>query len=390
MRARILCALVFGWLVSGAPAALAQGVLSGYQKAITYTDAGDRHLWVFTETLDGRMVSRHAVNGSWTPWINHGKPAGSTFVGNSQPVTYVDNLGNRRIYAFAVDNTGELVVRFHKGDGTPWQWAKQGGPKLAGATISAITYVDDNGIRRIAAAGTGPTATPPAHRTVVNEWNGSAWTWTTLVQPPGIALNGPAFTTMTQYQDNNGSRRVNLVSRNDVDEVRWYTWLQGTWTWGTPSVDGDAPAVAVNHLDNLGDVHAHALLRDPGSNDIVDYHSGSDITLAHPATVGSTPLQGLAAVAYTESDGDKRIDVFAEYGDRLFRRASLNDIWYSWAEFTLPPGSPQGIHRPHAVTYLESRGGDQHIWVFMLGPDYKIWAAHKDGLVWEWIDVGSP
>jgi hypothetical protein len=156
------------------------------------------------------------------------------------------------------------------------------------------------------------------------------------------------------------------------------------------SADGNSPAAAVNHLDNLGDTHAHALVRDPDSNDVFDYHSGSTVTLSHPVSVGATPLQGLSAVAYTESDGDKRIDLYAEYGGRLFRRASLDDQWFSWVEFTLPAGIPQGVHKPHAITYLESRGGLQHTWVFMLGPDYKIWGAHKDGLTWDWVDLGSP
>jgi hypothetical protein len=222
----VLATLLIALLALGGERALAQGNLSGYQKAITYLDVdNERHVWVFTETLDGRMVSKHFDGASWV-WMNHGKPPGSTLVANSQPVTYQDANGNRRIYVFAVDNHGELVVRYYKSALSGWQWAKQGGPSLFGATLSAITFVDDDGVRHISAfAIRRLDGGPPPYRAVTNHWNGSTWEWTALFDV-ATSHAAPSFTTVNTYIDFQGHRRVRVYSpppRRRLHPTSWTT-----------------------------------------------------------------------------------------------------------------------------------------------------------------------
>ena len=388
----VLATLLIALLALGGERALAQGNLSGYQKAITYLDVdNERHVWVFTETLDGRMVSKHFDGASWV-WMNHGKPPGSTLVANSQPVTYQDANGNRRIYVFAVDNHGELVVRYYKSALSGWQWAKQGGPSLFGATLSAITFVDDDGVRHISAfAIRRLDGGPLPYRAMTNHWNGSSWEWTALFDV-ATSHAAPSFTTVTTYIDFQGHRRVSLYIADSGDDLVAYTWLQGNWSWGDPNLPAAAPAVAFNFVDDEGYRRGFAVVRDPDSNDIFQHRGVNDTTvLNHPVAVGGSALQGLSLINYTES-GNVRLDLFANYhgSNVLFRRSEVNDTWFGWYQIALPPGSPQAVYNPNAMTYLESRGGLQHKYVFMLGPGYHLWAYFWNGMSWQWIDLGTP
>jgi hypothetical protein len=390
--------LLFAWLALGAGATPAQTLFTGYQKAITYDDIGsDRRIRMFTESDPkiggyGDLYSCDYDGTSWT-WTNHGRPPGSVWVANSQPITYLDETDKRRIYVFAVDHNGELVVRYHKGAGFSWQWAKLGGPQLSGATISATTFVDDDGVRRIYVFASGPNPGGPApYRLVTHYWNGSSWNWAILPVTPGTPLNQPSHTTVTHYKDASDHRRVDVFSKAGPNNtlVR-HSLVQNAWSVTNLGGQVFPPMATVNYQDFSGNRHVHTVTRNPPGNDFWDRRGANAALLAHPAVVGDAPIQGISLINYNDEDGNLRMDLFASYMDgTYFRRAALNDVWLPWVQVALPPGNPQGVHNPNAITFLDSRGGEQHRYVFMMGPAYKIYAHHWNGSTWQWIDLGWP
>ena len=148
-----LCQSLLLAAVLALAAAMPAHAVQGRPSAISFTDAdSDRHIYAFVKGDNGHLVANHFDGSTWV-WTDHGLPAGAVSISNPRAITYIDGIGNRRIYVFAVDNTGQLVVRFHKGAGFAWQWAEQGGPKIYGTTLSATTFVDDSGVRRMYAFG---------------------------------------------------------------------------------------------------------------------------------------------------------------------------------------------------------------------------------------------
>jgi hypothetical protein len=393
MKSALVSWFVILGLAFGAPALLAQSPLSGYQKGITYLDEdSNRHVWVFTETLDGRMVSKHFDSKSWV-WMDHGKPPGRIFVGNSQPLTYLDSTGNRRIYVFAVDDEGKMRVRYDKGDGSGWKWSGGGGMNFLGATLSSTTYIDYNGDRRVQVFGVGAIHDNPNIYRVMSLYikENNVQVSFELPDLAGSTLTPASFTANTNYLDADGNRRVMVFTKNSGNELVRFTSLQNIWTGTNLGGTAFTPSGAINHLDTAGTRHTHAVVRNPGTNDLWDRRGTSATALPHPAAVGSAPLQGLSLINYTEADGDLRMDLYASYsGHGLYRRVSIDDTWYPWVHVGLPPGTPQAAHNPSAMTYLDSRGGLQHKYVFILGPESHLWANFWDGMVWQWIDLGLP
>ena len=68
-------------------------------------------------------------------WADQGVPAGSFAVFDPSVITYADNLGYRRIYAFAEGSNEHLVVNYW--NGAAWFWADQGLPSGATAVFES-------------------------------------------------------------------------------------------------------------------------------------------------------------------------------------------------------------------------------------------------------------
>jgi urease beta subunit len=197
-------------------------------RAITWVDpAGNRQIYVFAAVVNGPLVVNYWDGFTWH-WADHGFPAGTSGLGQPTAITYVDTAGKRRIYVFAGTSNGPLVVNYF--DGSSWHWAKQGLP--LGSTFvlnpEAITWLDTVGNRKIYVFSTGSAG---GGDLVVNYWNGSSWHWA----DQGLSASGTTAT-MPQpitYLDSAGVRWIYVFVRTDLfwGDLAMNYWDGFTWQW---------------------------------------------------------------------------------------------------------------------------------------------------------------
>jgi hypothetical protein len=355
--------------------------------AITFLDSDNsRNIDVFVKGDDNQLVSNHYDGTTWT-WIDHGLPPGATSITGPRAITYVDDAGHRRIYVFALDNTGHLVVRFHKGPGYGWQWSQQGGPAIfPSMSLSATTFIDDNGVRRIYAFGfTDPGASP--FQLWTNYWNGDAWNWTQLPSLPSYVMG---FTQVTNYIGNDGRRRMDVfcAGGNGDQVLMRNSWVEGAWSQTNLGGHAGFSASAVNYLDSSGYRKVDTFVHSPESGTIWDRHSGGWSEIGKPATAVDGWSGDVTATTYF-GGGFPRIDVFSIWDKKLYQRRWVNLTWQPWADLGKPASSPTGVDRPFAITYLDPRSGNQHNWVFVVGSG-RLYANRWNGTSWQWYNLGNP
>jgi hypothetical protein len=57
---------------------------------------------------------------------------------------------------------------------------------------------------------------------------------------------------------------------------------------------------------------------------------------------------------------------------RVSESALFDDSWHAWTNLGRPnPSQSVNIHHTSAITYLDTRGGDRHIWVFVYPGVYQ-------------------
>jgi hypothetical protein len=378
----LLCALL------AAPPAHA---VQGRPSAITFVDTdNDRRIYAFVKGDNGHLVASHYNGTDWT-WTDHGLPEGVASINSPKAVTYFDDSGKRRIYVFAVDNTGHLVVRYHKGAGYDWAWSKQGGPHIIGMSLSATTFEDDNGVRRIDVFALRTNTGAMPYRLVRHFWNGNSWNWYDLAFDTTHTYNQPSFTEVTNYKDTDGRRRMDVFSAGgDSQKLLRHSWLEGVWTLTNLGGQADRYATVVNYKDSYGNADVHTFAKHPAYLTIWE-HSGAWGNRGIPSAAIGEPMGFISATAYKDSSGFPRINLFAEWDKRLYVRSWINLSWQPWLDLGLPSSSQtEGVENTAAITYLDSRGGDQYTWVFMTGAQDNLYVNWWNGSSWQWYNRGNP
>jgi hypothetical protein len=383
----VLFALVFALL-----AAMPTHAVQGRPSAISFPDSdADRHIYAFVKGDNGHLVSNH-FNGSIWVWTDHGLPDGAASINNPKAVTYIDSVGNRRIYVFAVDSNGELVVRFHKGAGFNWQWSKQGGPTLYGSTLSATTFVDDTGVRRMYAFGfrTNPGGAVP-YRLVTHFWNGNGWSWADMAVHASHPYHHLSFTEVTNYIGNDGRRRMDVFCEaGDSNVLLRHSWVESAWNMTNQGGQAEKYASAVNYTNSSGYRQVHTFVRHPAYLTIWDRNGAAWGGIGAPSGMVGTAPGFISATAYMDG-GFPRMNVFAEWDSRLYLRSWVNNSWQAWTDLGRPSSSQTvGVKNTAAITYLDSRGGAQHTWVFMTGAENRLYVNFWDGTSWQWYNRGNP
>jgi hypothetical protein len=378
-------------------AALPAHAVKGRPTVITYDDVNtDRMIWAFVKGDNNRLVSNHFDGTSWT-WIDHGVPDGSVSISNPKAVTYIDSNGNRRIYVFAVDNTGHLVIRYHKGPGFTWQWSKQGGPSIVGSSLSATTFEDDNGARRLYAfafSGTPGAAAP--FKLVKHFWNGSEWNWGDMYTYGGQPYNNSSFTEVTNYVGNDGRRRMDVFCvAGDSQVMLRHSWVDAIWDMtNLGSLIDTTNASAINYINSGGYRTVHAFVRNHAYETIWLNYGSSWNEIGKPSGVDSSSQGLISATVYKPLGGYPRINVFVEWDKHLYLRSQVNLSWQPWIDLGRPSGtatsSNDGVKNTTAITYAEEISNTQNTMVFMTGAqDDRLYLIWWNGSSWQWYDRGT-
>jgi hypothetical protein len=375
---RVTCLLAAAWCAVAVPAFAIQSKVS----AVHYVDGdGDRRIFAFARGDNGHLVLNHFDGTSWQ-WIDHGLPAGATSIGRPQAITYVDASGNRRIYVFARNNSNRLVLRYF--NGFQWQWVSQGGPAL-GNSLSVITYVDSSGNRRIYAFSTESDQ----HHLVTNYWNGSTWQWADQGTWPGTTVS---VTDAITYLDDNGQRRIDVFCISSASQgapLLANSWDGSSWNWVNHGGSQVGDASAVTYVDSSGNRRVYVFA--DRNNTLYarqwDGFSWQWANLGIPAGQQNSIFYTVSAITYQDTAGNRRLYAFTEFSNDLFAK-HWNGFSWSWANQGLPAGLT-GIQSPSALTFVDARGGTQRIYVFAMGSNGHLVMNYWNGATWQWYDNGT-
>jgi hypothetical protein len=382
-------------LLFGVPPAHA---VKGRPSAITFDDAGaDRKIYAFVKGDNGHLLSNDFDGTSWT-WTDHGVPAGTTSINNPKAVTFYDASGNRRIYVFVVDNTGHLAIRFYKGPSYGWQWSKQGGPWISARSLSASTYLDDNGVMHLYAfAFSTDSGGAVPFKLVKHYWNGSAWGWNDMDTYAGLPYNSVSFTETTNYKGNDGRHRLDVFCAAGDDQALVRHSLVGqTWTVSNLGALVDlANAASVNYQDTPGYRRVETFVRHLDYETIWSRAAAGWSEVGKPSGVSYSQQGLISATAYNSIAGFPHINLFVEWERRLYLRAWTNNSWQSWVDLGRPSSastsSTDGVQNTSAITWRDAQTSVQHTMVFMTGAQNdSLYLNWWNGSSWQWYNRGNP
>ena len=359
--------------------------------ALAFFESGTGwNIYAFVQGNNGHLVSNHFDGTSWS-WTDHGLPPGATKIYSPKAITYVDDAGRRRIYVFAISLDGHLVLLFHKGAGYDWEWANQGGPVLNFNTLSATTFRDDNGVRRIYAFSNAEPHDGPVYSPLMTRfWDGNNWNWANMDNWYAGTFTSGTFSEATNYIDTDGHRRMDVFSGNAPNgEVLRHSWVDGAWTVSNLHGKVSYRGSVVSYLDTSGNRKVDTYVYDNLANKISELHDGVWSDRGFPSALADIPQEYISAIAYADTGGFLHKDLFAVADGRLYLRAWFDDSWHAWTNLGRPnPSQSVNIHHAAAITYLDTRGGDRHIWVFVTGNNH-LFSKFWNGTSWQWIDLGG-
>ncbi|MEO8064525.1 MAG: hypothetical protein ABI821_17445 [Pseudomonadota bacterium] len=392
MKHTTLATALFVALIALFAAPPAQAV-KGRPFAISFVETGTgRQIYAFVKGDNNGLVSNHFNGTSWT-WMDHGLPPGATSISNPRAVTYIDDLGKRRIYVFAIDNNGQLVVRFHKGAGYNWQWSQQGGPFIHAGSLSATTFPDDNGVRRIEVYGIRSNPSGPIpYRLVRHFWNGNSWNWADMPAVEDQPFRY-SFTQVINYIGNDGRRRMDVYCKaGPTHDLLKYSWVAAQWKVDSQRGYGDVEdnaSVATFTLTS-GERRVHLFSKDGTLHWWWENWQNYWHTVGFPEPLAGAQQGYMSAIAYQDGSGTPHMNLFVENNNRLYLRRWVEDDWSPWEDLGLPSSLPSGsVGYPMAITYQDGRGGSQHVWVFATGSQGHMYANFWNGTSWQWYDRGS-
>ena len=420
----IACALT---AVSGVGStAMAAGV-STTARAISYADALNvRQIFAFARGSDGHLWADQFNGTAWT-WVDHGLPTGATSVTDQQPITYVDGTQPRRIYVFAVDNTKHLVVRYW--NGSAWQWANQGGPELKRTfgSLSVITYVDDQGNRRIYCFAIRASDS----HIMANYWNGSTWQWADLgvnyIKLTTQTINFEPVKTKALTFSHLGTRFIEVFclsndpGLNDmgITELIYtsgipYAGISAGWFWDYPISVRSRSFAPYSYVDNDGVRHQHVFYGtyQEGQSQLWFNQEIESAPIAPfmppiwivnwssvPGVDPALPINNISAITYPEFGGGQLHYAFMDVDGRLYGRPGTGVAYWNGSTVTGTSwswelqGAPAGyeVSNPEAITYIGNDGVRRiHVFMYGQGRVNALFTKYWNGTMWAWTNLGAP
>jgi hypothetical protein len=315
------------------------------QSVVTYAQSGKQRLLVFVPGSNGHLYVNEWNGTQWT-WLDHGLPAGPESVDAPSAVTYVDDAGKQRIYAFVQASDGRLYVNFW--DGTAWKWESHGRPAATTAVSrpGAITYLDEAGKRWIHVFVQGSDG-----HLYMNYWNGTQWSWADQDLPRDQFNNPLPLLFSPQgavtFRDDPGKQQIYVFAPETDTPIGLYVnhWDGKQWTW----VVQPSP----------------------------------------PQWIKTTPAPsgGAAAIAYIDDAGKRRILALIPATDVHLHANYWDGAEWKWADLG-KPADALSLGRPAVVAYRDN-AGKQRIAAFMLADRVAVYTTW-DGAKWRWVDPGTP
>ena len=313
------------WADQGTPPGT---TVTGQPGVITYLEAGKQRIYAFVRGENDHLYVNY-WNGAQWQWADQGTPPGTTVTGQPGVITYLE-AGKQRIYAFVRGQNDHLYVNYW--NGAQWQWADQGTPPGAiGYSPGVITYLDEAGKQRIYAFFDGENK-----RFYVNYWNGAQWQWVDQGTPPGTTVTGqPGVITYLEA----GKQRIYAFVRGQNDHLYVNYWNGARWQWadqGTPPGTIGYSLGVITYLDDAGKQRIYAFFDGENKRLYVNYWNGAQWQWADQGTPPGTTVTGQPEVITYLEAGKQRIYAFV-YGEnkRLYVNY-WNGAQWQWADQGTP------------------------------------------------------
>jgi hypothetical protein len=302
---------------------------------ITYRENNTQRIYVFITGREGHLRV-HWWDGTQWATDDLGKPPGSFVDGAPAAITYLDENGARRIYVFVRGEDDHLHVCFW--DGLQWSWANQGTPQ--GTTLvrggpeprshpTAITYREGNQPQRIYVFVRGVDG-----HLHVNFWDGVQWSWADqgrMSQGGPPPWGGPATPCAITYRENNAPQRIYVFTMHTGLGTNW--WDGGQWDWQYLGRAGYGPPCATTYLEN--------------------------------------------------NDGLQRIYAFSPVGEHVYVDWWESSPWMNAPLGTHPDGVVDPDGTPCVITFRDDNNS-QRIYVFRNGKSFQLPVLWWDGTQWLW------
>jgi len=360
----------------------------GFNTAVTYYGSdGTRRIHNFAIGSNG-LVENY-FNGSTWQWISHPAPSDEfAALFSARAITYVED-GLQRIYVFAITGNGhDFVVRYW--NGVQWQWAKLPTASfLRREKIDAITYLDELGKRRIYLFGVDDNTQA---RMITTWWDGSTWQTTSFESPGRSRVDGQP--TAVTYADN-GIRRIHVYCTvNEFGSVQpklhSLTWNGNSWAWINLTAQHFRPRSAITYLDanNMRRIQVFGARELNDSLAVYEWNgsSWSLSDLGKPEFHDYGPPDA-SAITYTSNSGGRPIFVATTFNDHLYFKRQDGPNWSTYGSFA--GNAMQFADDPAWTHYVDPRSGNDILNLFVSSADGLM--RHRwNGVSWTSFDNGSP
>jgi hypothetical protein len=165
-------------------------------------------------------------------------------------------------------------------------------------------------------------------------------------------------------------------------------WDGASWHWANQGLPGGlnqvAPSTAITYVDSNGNRRIY-VFAGGGGHLVVNYWDGFNWQWADQSAPYG--IVGQSAITYVDAAGNRRIYCFARGGDHLVVNYWDGFNW-NWADQGIPAGASQ-VDNPSAITYIDS-AGQRRIYVFANdGIGGHLFVNYWDGFSWHWADQGK-
>ena len=336
-------------LVFGAPPVQPSGpspdTSASNDGTITFLAAGVQKQYIF-QVASSVLHVRWWDGTSWN-WGNLSVPSGLSFPQSRiGTVTYVDNSGNRRLYAFLPSTVGHLEIPYWDATTTYWKWGDAynvpGAPTASVVDVVGTSALLDGSTEKMYAF----TRLSDGSLWLFY-WDGTAWHWSDMSTVAGAPTSISDASGTLSYMDPSGTTMANFHIYSFVIGggnlyVFYYSPTNGSWNWGT---------------------------------------------LGNP---GSSVTTGLGAVTYYEGSDQRLYAYFSDANGHLrlsYYTGSVGGYVWQWADLgASPSGAISG--RVGTDTYISAnvRWIHNFIWTTSGHLVLNVW----NGSAWAWTDQGAP
>lgn len=382
-RLIVLVMLPFAWVPAFA------GTFEGPETntAITYVGGdGTRRIHDFAIS-HGTLVENY-FNGSTWQWIEHPKPS-DDYAALYSPfaITYEEG-GTQRIYVFAITGNGHrFVVRYF--NGTLWQWAQlPTATFLKRERIAVVTYVDELGARRIHLFAVDDAT---ESNLVTTWWDGSTWK-TRYFNSPKDTVTGP-ISAITYAE--RGVRRIDVfcvVNAFGPEPAGLYSlsWLRDGWHWVDLGLENFGAKSAITFLGTDNTRHTQLFGTGPNHSLAMYERSGSAwnlVDLGNPEPSSLTGPFEVSSITYMSNSGHRQILIAAIFNHHLYFKRHDGTDWSSFASFA--SSATDYADDPTMVFHPGTRTGNDTVQMFVSYADGL--RRHRwNGTNWQSYSQGAP